>query len=168
MDLGSSVSVPLSAVSFEISRLVLESLMPSARSDEYIFFPSGSFTLRIAGFRGTRRNFLPSNTQKPHIQSLTFEASHSWCEPFRQLALLCLNSSFPDRFGDLTSVFAGVPGLFPRRPHAHISLGRSLDMVRLHVQRDEKEESTADQIWLAARLPAAATPGTTGLRPGML
>ena len=43
-----------------------------------------------------------------------------------------------------------------------------LDMVRLHVQRDKKVESTADQLWLAARLPAAATPGTTGLRPGLL
>ena len=38
---------------------------------------------------------------------------------------------------------------------------------RLNVQPDQKDESAADQPWLAARLPAA-TPGTLGLRPGFL
>jgi len=71
-------------------------------------------------------------------------------------------------FGDLTTPFAGIPRLFPRRPHAHISLGHSPDMDRLQVQRDEEEESAADQPWLAARLPAAATPGAIGLRPRLL
>src|SRR2546426_12694058 len=80
-DFVSSVSVPLSAVPPEISRLVLESLMPPARgpgiasygrrSDESLLLPIRTFHSTDSRFRGTWRNFLPSNTQKPHIQSLT-------------------------------------------------------------------------------------------------
>ncbi len=64
MDLASSVSVPLSAVPPEISRLVLESLMPPAPSrrstvgrrsvDESLLVPLRAFfSLRIAGFTST-------------------------------------------------------------------------------------------------------------------
>ena len=101
-------------------------------------------------FRGTRRNFSPSNTQKPHIRSLAFVV---WSRSVK-LDFCALTQAPQNAFrGPDNSIRGNSRPFSPQAARAY--LARS------------QPESTADQAWLAARLPAA-TPGTAGLRPGLL